>query len=114
MSLTNTLISRYLRRRIERINYFELHAYEVQNWVLEKLITSAKNTEWGKVYDYQRIHNYEDFRKKVPVQDYESLKSYIERVRQGENNVLWNTPIRWFAKSSGTTNDKSKFIPLSK
>lgn len=113
MSFLNTLISLYIKRRIEQIRYFKLHAYEAQNQVLQKLIASAKNTEWGRSFDYQHIKNYKDFTERVAIQDYESLKPYIDRLRQGEQNILWNTRIEWFAKSSGTTADRSKFIPLS-
>lgn len=74
----------------------------------------AENTEWGKKYDYKSIHTYEDFRNRLPIQTYEEVKPYVERLRAGEQNLLWPSEIRWFAKSSGTTNDKSKFLPVSK
>jgi len=86
---------------------------EVQQDLLIKLITFSQDTEWGQKYDYASIYSYEEFKKRVPLQDYEGVKPYIERLRKGENNLIWPTEIRWFAKSSGTTSDKSKFIPVS-
>ena len=86
---------------------------EVQNEVLFDLISDAKNTELGKKYDFSGIKNYSSFTKKVPIQQYESMEPLIEKNRKGEQNVFWPTKIQWFAKSSGTTNAKSKFIPVS-
>mgnify|MGYP002231781807 FL=1 len=74
----------------------------------------AANTEWGKKYDYASIRTYEDFKKRLPIQTYEEIKPYVERMRHGEKDVLWRGEVQWFAKSSGTTNDKSKFIPVSR
>ena len=74
----------------------------------------AANTEWGKKYDYASIRTYEDFKKRLPIQTYEEIKPYVARLRAGEQNLLWPSEICWFAKSSGTTNDKSKFLPVSK
>jgi len=79
-----------------------------------KLISSGKNTEWGKKYDYAGINTLADFKNRVPVNSYEDLKPYIDRLRAGEQNILWPSEISMFAKSSGTTNNKSKFIPVSK
>lgn len=78
------------------------------------LISSGQYTEWGKRYDYDSFNSIADFKKAVPITDYETLKPYIERIMEGEQNILWNTDITWFAKSSGTTSDKSKFIPVSR
>jgi len=78
------------------------------------LLHTASNTEFGKHFGFRHITNYKEFSEKIPIQDYNSLKPYIERTMAGEQNVLWPTPITWFAKSSGTTDDKSKFIPVSK
>ena len=77
------------------------------------LISAAKNTELGKKYDYASINSYATFSERIPISTYEELQPYIERSRQGEQNVFWESPIKWFAKSSGTTNAKSKFIPVS-
>ncbi len=87
---------------------------DVQTELLQALVTKAKNTEWGKKYGYDSIKNYEDFKNNVPLQDYESLKKDIARIKNGEQNILWPTEIKWFAKSSGTTTGESKFIPVSK
>lgn len=81
---------------------------------MHRLIRMAANTEWGKKYDYASIRTYEDFKKRLPIQTYEEIKPYVARLRAGEQNLLWPSEIRWFAKSSGTTNDKSKFLPVSK
>lgn len=93
---------------------FMKHPVDVQNEVLLNLIDTAKNTEWGRKYDYQSIKNYQDYKNRVPLQDYNSLKNQIIRIKHGEQNVLWPTDIKWFAKSSGTSTGKSKFIPVSK
>ena len=113
MPFFNTVISWYLKKRIPQIEYFMDHPFDVQEDQLRKLITFSEDTEWGRKYDYASIRNYQDFKSRVPIQDYEGVKPYIERLRMGENNLIWPTEIRWFAKSSGTTSDKSKFIPVS-
>jgi hypothetical protein len=86
---------------------------DVQKELLYNLIEFAQDTEIGKKYDFASIKFYKDFAKKVPIQQYESIEPLIERSRKGEQNIFWPTQIRWFAKSSGTTNSKSKFIPVS-
>jgi hypothetical protein len=92
---------------------FIKYPQEVQNELLRNLISKAKNTEVGKAYNFAGIKSYTDFAARVPVQNYEDYQENIERSRGGENNIFWPTPIKWFAKSSGTTNAKSKFIPVS-
>ncbi len=114
MPIINTIASWWMLKRMHQIELFMKYPDDVQSESLRKLITSAQDTEWGKRYDYKNINNHEQFKKNVPLQDYETLKPFIDRVRRGEQNILWNTDIKWFAKSSGTTNDKSKFIPVSK
>lgn len=109
----NSLIEWLIKKRIHQIDLFRKYPHEVQNDWLEKLIGAGRQTEWGKMWNYDSIRSYEDYAQRVPVQDYESLKPYIEQIRQGQQNILWDTEIRWFAKSSGTTADKSKFIPVS-
>ena len=113
MALLNSVFSWIIKKRIHQIDLFKKYPHEVQEEWLKKLIQSAKDTEWGKKYDYNSLKTYQDFSSRVPVNDYESLKPYIERLRKGEQNLLWPSEIRWFAQSSGTTNDKSKFIPVS-
>lgn len=100
--------------RVRAIEQFDNHAEDIQREVLRKLISKAADTEWGHTYNYGSIRNYEEFAAKVPVSTYEELKGYIDRMRHGESHVLWPGQVRWYAKSSGTTNDKSKFIPVSK
>lgn len=98
---------------MHQIELFIKYPHEVQDELFGNLISQAQDTEWGKKHNYASIRNQEQFKNSVPIQDYESLKPYIERMLKGEQNILWNTEIRWFAKSSGTTNDRSKFIPVS-
>lgn len=85
----------------------------VQYAVWQDLLAAGQYTEFGRKFGFEKIQSLEQFKQQVPLQDYDSLKPYIERMMQGEENVLWNTPVSWFAKSSGTTSDKSKFIPVS-
>lgn len=92
---------------------FIKYPHEVQLEVLKKLLEKTKNTEYGKKYDFSSINNYETFAQRVPILSYEEYEPMIERCRRGETNIFWPTPIKWFAKSSGTTNAKSKFIPVS-
>lgn len=102
-----------MKQRIHQIGLFLKYPHEVQNDWFRKLLLQAKDTEFGRTHDFGSIKSYETFRERVPVNDYEALKPFIERMMMGEQNILWPTEIRWFAKSSGTTSDKSKFIPLS-
>lgn len=102
-----------MKQRVHQIELFIKYPHDVQMEWFKKLIVSAKDTEFGKEHDFKNIKNYEQFIRKVPVRDYEGLKPYIDRMMMGEQNILWNSEVRWFAKSSGTTSDKSKFIPLS-
>jgi len=90
------------------------YPHDVQHELLQKLIYTAKNTEWGKKYSFQDTKTYARFKENIPINDYETLKPSIDRIRKGEQNILWPSEITWFAKSSGTTSDKSKFIPVSK
>ena len=113
MNITR-IINKAFEPRLKEIDRYADHAGEIQQQVLDRLVKAAANTEWGKKYNYAAIRNYEDFRQRVPVQAYEEIKPYVERLRKGEQNLLWPSPIRWFAKSSGTTNDKSKFLPVSR
>ncbi len=85
-----------------------------QQLTFQQLLKNAKNTAYGRQYDFASIHNYTTFRERLPIHDYDTIKPFIERVMKGEQNVLWPSSISWFAKSSGTTSDKSKFIPVSK
>jgi len=113
MALMNSVISWLIKKRIHQIELFNKYPHEVQSEVLKKLINTAKNTEWGKKYDYATISNAATFKQRVPISKYEDIKPYIDKLRNGQQNVLWPTDIKWFAKSSGTTSSKSKFIPVS-
>ncbi len=99
--------------RLKSIARFEQSPEVVQSEQFKYLIETAKNTAWGKKYKYSEIRNYNDFVSRVPISDYEDIQPYIRRMMEGENNILWPEKIRWFAQSSGTTNDRSKFIPVS-
>ena len=98
---------------MHQIELFEKYPSEVQNDVLLNLVDKAKNTIIGRDFGFSSIKSYEDFSKKVPAFSYENFSDKIELARKGENNIFWPTKIKWFAKSSGTTNSKSKFIPVS-
>lgn len=113
-SIVNSITAWFLKKRIHQIKLFKKHPIEVQNEVLMNLIKSAKNTEIGKKYGFETIDDYETFSNKVPVSTYEDFFKYINRSIKGEENIFWNTEIKWYAQSSGTTNSKSKFIPVSK
>lgn len=102
-----------MKKRIHQIELFMKYPFDVQDEWLRKLLKSAAQTEWGEKYGYASIADHEQYKSTVPLQDYESLKPYIERIRRGEQNVLWHEEIKWFAKSSGTTGGKSKFLPVS-
>lgn len=113
MALINSVISWLMKKRIHQIELFMKYPLEVQQEWFRRLLLSGKSTEFGKQYDFRSIQSYEEFRNRIPLFDYDSLKPFIDRLRQGEQNLLWPTEIKCFAKSSGTTNDKSKFIPVS-
>ena len=113
MALLNSIASWWMKKRMDQIELFMKYPYDVQNECLRKLISTAKDTEWGKTYDYKNISKSNQFINNVPLQDYDSLKPFIDRMRKGEQKLLWSSDIKWFAKSSGTTNDKSKYIPVS-
>ncbi|MDB4175769.1 GH3 auxin-responsive promoter family protein [Flavobacteriaceae bacterium] len=111
--IVNSLASWFLKKRFHQIELFLKYPIDVQNELLEHLLHTAKNTEIGKQYDFSSISTYREFAERVPVTSYEDNHLQIERARRGESNIFWPTPIKWFAKSSGTTNSKSKFIPVS-
>jgi hypothetical protein len=89
------------------------HPISAQREVLQDLVTAGQYTEFGRKYEFSKLFNTKTFKQAVPIHEYDHLKPYVERIMAGEQNILWNTPINWFAKSSGTTSDKSKFIPVS-
>src|SRR5678810_1351162 len=113
MKLLSPAISSLARMRLWRIEGWKNHPVNAQREVLQHLVTSAQYTEFGRKYNFSQLFSVKQFKETVPIHEYEDVKGYIQRMMDGEPNVLWNTPIYWFAKSSGTTNDKSKFIPVS-
>lgn len=114
MSFLNSILVSALRPRFKTIEQYINRPMETQTRVFENLIRLARSTEWGKKYHYDSIDRFSDFRNRVPISSYEEFAPWIQRTMKGEQNILWPTPINWFSKSSGTTNDRSKFIPVSR
>ncbi|MBE8720041.1 GH3 auxin-responsive promoter family protein [Sphingobacterium pedocola] len=113
MAILNSLFTWILKKRVHQIELFMKYPHEVQEEWFQSLISTAEATEWGKKYDYKSIFTPEEFKRRVPIQDYDDIKGYVDRMIKGEQNILWPSDIKWFAKSSGTTSDRSKFIPVS-
>lgn len=115
MPILNSVVSWLSTKRLHQIDLFQKYPIEVQNETLYELIRKASQTEWGKRYEYASItpDKLDEFAKRVPTQEYDQIKGYVDRLRKGEQNLLWPGEIKWFSKSSGTTSDKSKFIPVS-
>jgi phenylacetate-coenzyme A ligase PaaK-like adenylate-forming protein len=112
MPILNSIASWLIKKRMHQIELFIKYPIDVQMEWMYSLVRDASNTEYGKQFNFSEIQNYEEFKSRIPLNDYESLKPLIERTRRGEQNLLWHSEIKWFAKSSGTT-DKSKFLPVS-
>jgi hypothetical protein len=102
-----------MRKRISQIDRFRQNPHDVQQETFQNLLNTARNTEWGKRYGFEEIKSWETFKERVPVSSYEEIFPEIERMMRGEQNILWPSKVTWFAKSSGTTNARSKFIPVS-
>ncbi|GAA0871363.1 GH3 auxin-responsive promoter family protein [Gangjinia marincola] len=111
--IVNSIASWFLKKRIHQIELFLKYPNEVQHELLSQLLLKASETEFGRKYGFSSIKNYDQFQHQVPIQNYEDYQPAIERSRRGEHHIFWPTPIKWFAKSSGTTSSKSKFIPVS-
>jgi hypothetical protein len=114
MYFLHKIASWLLKGRISQIEYFMRNPTDVQLDIFWQLIEKSSHTDWGKKYHYADISSLEDFRQRVPISSYEKLYPWIERMMRGEPNVLWPDSVNWFAKSSGTTNDSSKFIPVTR
>src|SRR3954464_5489450 len=114
MSIISPAFKGFIKLRQSAIDNFMHNPIDTQQQVFNHLVGSAQFTEYGKKYNFEHIDSISEFQKNVPINDYESLKPYIQRIFEGSQNILWPSPITWFAKSSGTTSDKSKFIPVSK
>lgn len=113
LNVVNSFMSWYLKKRVLAIEYFIKNSAAVQEETFVRLLSQVKKTSFGDDYGLGSVKNYDGFKAKVPIHSYDDIKPYIERVMKGEQNVLWPSEIKWFAKSSGTTSDKSKFIPVS-
>ena len=113
MAIVNSIFTWIMKKRMHQIELFVKYPHDVQEEWFQTLISSAQHTEWGKEYGYSSIYTQKQYKERVPLQNYDTLKPYIERMLKGEHNVLWPSEIKWFAKSSGTTSDRSKFIPVS-
>ena len=113
MEIINSVMTWLMKKRIHQIDLFIKYPIDVQREVLNHLVETAEDTAFGKEHQFNSIRDYEDFKQRVPIVTYEQFYPYVERVMKGEQQVLWPSKIKWFAKSSGTTNAKSKFIPVS-
>ncbi|QZT35803.1 GH3 auxin-responsive promoter family protein [Halosquirtibacter xylanolyticus] len=113
MAILQTLLSWFNSRRIEEIDQYTHHGEEIQKLCFNHLMDRAKHTIWGETYGYGSMNSHIQYKSRVPLQCYEDIKPYVERIIKGEENVLWSGKTRWFAKSSGTTQSKSKFIPIT-
>jgi hypothetical protein len=113
MKFLSPAISRLALLRIAHIERWISNPVETQREVLQDLITHGQYTAFGRKYGFNEIFTVRKFKEAVPISEYEDLKPFIDRLFEGEEQVLWNTPVKWFAKSSGTTSDKSKFIPIT-
>jgi hypothetical protein len=110
----NSIFAWIIKKRIHQIDLFRKYPVEVQREWMEKLLQSAQHTEWGKRFAYNEIKTYEQFRERVPLQEYIHIEPFVNRLMKGEQNLLWPTETKWFAKSSGTSGQRSKFIPVTK
>ncbi len=113
MGIVKTMLYWFMKKRVYQIELFMQYPIDTQNEVLTNLLYNAKDTEYGKKCGFSSIQNYENFKTQIPLVTYEQFQPIIEKARQGEKDVSWRGKIKWFAKSSGTTNAKSKFIPIS-
>jgi hypothetical protein len=113
MKFLAPVISRFARARIWRITNWKNHPVAAQREVLQDLVTAGQYTAFGRKFQFSNLFSVKTFKSKVPIHEYDDLMPYIQKMMDGEENVLWNTPIQWFAKSSGTSGSKSKFIPVS-
>lgn len=113
MAIFNSIVSWAMKKRINQIELFLQYPGTVQAELISSLVSKAKKTEWGLKYGYSDIKSIKEYQDRVPFSFYEDMFPYIDRLMKGENNILWPTNIDWFSKSSGTTNARSKFIPVS-
>ena len=109
----NFIMKNYCAYRYAHIASYKKDPASIQKTIFKSIISKAKDTEWGKKYDYASIKSIKDFQARIEPQEYDHIRGYIARMMDGQQNVLWPDKIKWYAKSSGTTNDKSKYIPVS-
>jgi len=109
----NSVFGWFIKKRLHQIELFMKYPVEVQQELFRNLMDEAALTQFGQDHGFSRIQSYEDFKKAVPIRNYEALSPYIERLREGQQNILWPSRLKWFAKSSGTTDARSKFIPVT-
>ncbi len=113
MAFINSILSLFTQKRLVQIEHFKNNPVKVQRDTLQELLAKAATTEYGRKYRFNTILTAEQYRERLPVIHYEEISNDIHRMMEGENNILWPEEVKWFAKSSGTTNAKSKFIPVS-
>jgi hypothetical protein len=113
MEVLHTFMAWLFKTRISQIENFKKNPLSVQDSIFNQLIEAGKKTEFGKEFNFSEIKNYEDFSRLVPINDYEGLKPYIDKTMKGTENVIWNSPIEWYSKSSGTTSSRSKYLPVT-
>src|SRR5690606_15029701 len=113
MGIINSILTWVMKKRIHQIELFMKYPHEVQEELFRKLVQTAEHTEFGKRHGFKDIQTYRQYRECVPISSYEKMFPYIDRLMRGEQNILWPSEIKWFSKSSGTTNARSKFIPVS-
>ena len=113
MEVLNSFMTWIFKSRLGQIEKFKQEPHSVQRTTLVELLEAAKHTEFGKTHHFEKIKSYEDFAKRVPLFDYESFTPYLEKNIKGKQQVFWPSDIKWFAKSSGTTAGRSKYIPVS-
>ncbi len=107
------IVKAFYSRRLKEIDRYAHHAEELQQKVMMRLVSEARHTEWGLAHGFKTVKDYSTYARTSGINSYEELKDAIERMRHGERDILWKGAVKWYAKSSGTTNDKSKFIPVS-
>src|SRR5674536_47391 len=114
MAIIPSIVNWLNIKRINQIEIFKKYPFETQQETLYRLLAKAAKTEWGKKFNYSSIVTIKDYQSRFPVQTYEDIIPYVERLRKGETDLLWPGEIKWFAKSSGTTSTRSKFVPMSR
>lgn len=110
----NSIFSWLMKKRIHQIDLFRKYPVEVQTELLRKMCANASYTEFGTKHDFVSVNNLKNFQERVPLQTYSDVRPYVERLMAGEKSLLWPTESKWFAKSSGTTSARSKFIPMTR